>query len=170
MLAYTHVGWGTPTASQHNLFQSEKLKVFCVHLTGSEHSTFGSPVQHSNHWANRSLLLVSLISGIFCQCGCVILGCVIFRHAFPAMECWMPKRYSYVIRSSCCCCSIFRSRRWWDNMTHYSLQETLYGSWGLFIGTFYYNFIIWLLLLLLPHFRMHVLQLLNYYIFCCYNL
>ena len=42
-------GLGTPTASQHNLFDSEKLKVFLVLLTGFEPSTFGSPVQRSNH-------------------------------------------------------------------------------------------------------------------------
>ena len=38
---------GTPTASQHNLFDSEKLKVFLVLLTGLEPSTNRSPVQRS---------------------------------------------------------------------------------------------------------------------------
>ena len=44
-------GLGIPTASQHNLFDLEKLKVFIVLLTGFEPSTFGSPVQRSNHLA-----------------------------------------------------------------------------------------------------------------------
>ena len=37
--------WGldTPTASQHNLFDWEKLKMFLVLLTGFEPLTFGSP-------------------------------------------------------------------------------------------------------------------------------
>ena len=34
-------GLGTPTASQHNMFDSEKLKVFLVLLTGFQPSTFG---------------------------------------------------------------------------------------------------------------------------------
>ena len=56
-------GLGTPTTSQHNLFDLENLKCFfLVLLTGFEPSTFGSPVQHEptrhspvtyhfNHWA-----------------------------------------------------------------------------------------------------------------------
>ena len=47
-------GLGTPTASQHSLFDSEKVKVCFVPLTGFEPSTFGSTVQRSNHWANPS--------------------------------------------------------------------------------------------------------------------
>ena len=39
MRAYTH-GVGTPTASQHNFVDSEKLKVFLVLLTGFEPTTF----------------------------------------------------------------------------------------------------------------------------------
>ena len=36
MRAYTHGGWAhTPTASQHNLNDSEKLNVFLVLLTDS---------------------------------------------------------------------------------------------------------------------------------------
>ena len=51
---------GTLTASQHNFFDSEKLKVLLVLLTGFEPSTFGSPVQCSNHRANPSPLYVVL--------------------------------------------------------------------------------------------------------------
>ena len=47
-------GLGTLTASQHSLFDLEKLKVFCVLVMGFEPSTVGSPVQRSNHWANPS--------------------------------------------------------------------------------------------------------------------
>ena len=37
MRAYTHWGgWGTPTASQHNLFDSENPTVFLVLLAGFE--------------------------------------------------------------------------------------------------------------------------------------
>ena len=39
MRTYTHGGLGTPTASQHNLFDLEKLKLFLVLLTGFEPST-----------------------------------------------------------------------------------------------------------------------------------
>ena len=47
-------GLGTLIASQRNVFDSEKLNVFLVLLRGFEPSTFGFPVQHSNHWANPS--------------------------------------------------------------------------------------------------------------------
>ena len=47
-------GLGTPTASQHNVFDSGKLKVFFVLRMGFEPLTFGSPVQRSNHWDNPS--------------------------------------------------------------------------------------------------------------------
>ena len=59
-LSYASVytrGLGTPTASQHYLFDLEKLKVFLVLLTGFKPLTFGSPVQCSNHSANPSPLL-----------------------------------------------------------------------------------------------------------------
>ena len=38
MPAYAHGGWGTPTASQHNIFYSENLTnfIFLVFLTGFE--------------------------------------------------------------------------------------------------------------------------------------
>ena len=46
-----HTGVGTPTASQHNIFDLEKTweKVVLVLMTGFQPSTFGSPVQSSNH-------------------------------------------------------------------------------------------------------------------------
>ena len=52
------VGHTTPTASQHNHFDSEKLTVFLVPLTGLEPSTFGSPIQRSNHWANPVIMII----------------------------------------------------------------------------------------------------------------
>ena len=55
-------GLGTPTASQHNLFDSKKLKVFLVLLTGFEPSTFGSLVQRSNHWAHPPPSKQTLVS------------------------------------------------------------------------------------------------------------
>ena len=50
-------GLNTPTASQHNPFDSEKLT---VPLTGFEPSIFGSPVQRTNHWAHPSIPHISL--------------------------------------------------------------------------------------------------------------
>ena len=50
-------GLGTPTASQHNFFGLERLKVILhVLLVGFEPSTFGPPFQRSNHGANPSPL------------------------------------------------------------------------------------------------------------------
>ena len=45
MRAYTHGGWGTKTASQHNNFDWEKLtQIFLVLRTGFEPLIFGSRV------------------------------------------------------------------------------------------------------------------------------
>ena len=54
--AYTLRGLGTPTESQHNLFDSEKLKVVLVLLTGFKPLTFGSPVQCSPTSSQHNLI------------------------------------------------------------------------------------------------------------------
>ena len=48
------VGHTTDSESVQPFFDSEKLKVFLVLLTGFEPSTFGSPVQRSTNWATPS--------------------------------------------------------------------------------------------------------------------
>ena len=53
-------GLGTPTTSQHNIFDSEKLSHFGVLLTGFEARVFGSRVRRSTHWATLSPLSIYL--------------------------------------------------------------------------------------------------------------
>ena len=53
MCAYTHRGWAYRQRVSTTCL-TRKNSVFLVLLTGIEPSTFGSPVQRSNHWANPS--------------------------------------------------------------------------------------------------------------------
>ena len=55
MRAYTHRGWAHRQRVRTNFLTRKNSKLFSVVLlTGFEPSTFGSPVQRSNHWANPS--------------------------------------------------------------------------------------------------------------------
>ena len=48
-------GLGMPTASQHNIFDSEKLlQIFLVLMTGFKPGSFGSWVRRSTNWATPS--------------------------------------------------------------------------------------------------------------------
>ena len=70
MRAYTHRGLGTPTASQHNIFDSDKpSQLFLVLLTQAEFEppVFGSWIQRSTNWA--TLYLYSVFCTLRCPNG-----------------------------------------------------------------------------------------------------
>ena len=83
-LLYTG-GLDTPTVNQHNLFDSEKLKVFLVLLTGFKPLTFGSPVQCFNQWANPSPQLGVLF---FSFHSAFLLGGVAYVTIFNSSATW----------------------------------------------------------------------------------